>query len=116
MHELGVVFALIKQVKEVAMENKVTKVTKISVDLGEVSTVIPYLLTDCFNWAITKEENELLKDCALEINQIKAVTICNHCGHEYSTVEFAKICPKCKSDDTYLKEGNEFIIKTIEAI
>jgi len=114
MHELGVVFHLIKEVNKIAEENDVKEIKKITIDLGEVSTVIPYLLEDCFNWAIKKEEK--MKNCKLEINIVKAITICNDCGHEYSTVEFAKVCPKCGSENTVLKVGNEFVIKDIEVI
>ena len=52
MHELGVVFSIIKTVEEVAAENDVTEVSAVKLHLGEVSTVIPEYLTDCWNWAV----------------------------------------------------------------
>ena len=43
MHELGVVFSIIKTVEEVAAENDVTEVSAVKLHLGEVSTVITHL-------------------------------------------------------------------------
>ncbi len=42
MHELGIVFHCIKQVNEIAAENHVKKINSVTVEIGEVSTVIPY--------------------------------------------------------------------------
>ncbi len=111
MHELGVVFNVIDSVKAVAVENNVTAVTGVTLELGEVSTVIPEYLVDCWNWAIKK--HPLLTNCELTIERIPAVTYCEDCGAEYETVKYAKICPKCGSDHTYLLRGNEFTIKEI---
>ncbi len=111
MHELGIVFYIIRDVKEVARENKVDKVKTVVMDIGEVSTIIPEYLTDCWRWAADKED--LLRGCELKINTIPAVTYCEDCGKEYSTVEHGKKCPHCGSDRTYLLRGNEVEIKEI---
>ena len=113
MHELGVVFHIIDDLKEVAVSNEITEITKVVLELGEVSTVIDSYLTDCWKWAIKKEE--LLKDSELVIEKINAVTYCEDCKSEYETVKYGKICPKCGSRHTYLLRGNEFNIKEIEA-
>ena len=45
MHELGVVFHVIKSVNRIAEENGVSRVSAVTIELGEVSSVIPdYLL------------------------------------------------------------------------
>ena len=113
MHELGVVFHIMKTVKNVAVQNDVTQIATVTVELGEVSTVIPSYLTDCWQWARAKEE--MFKDCALEIETIPALTYCENCGKTYGTVEHGKICPFCQSEKTYLVQGNEFNVKEIEA-
>lgn len=46
MHELGVVFHLLDTTKKVAKENNVKHVNRVTVELGEVSTVIPHLLNE----------------------------------------------------------------------
>ncbi|MCH5157407.1 MAG: hydrogenase maturation nickel metallochaperone HypA [Clostridiales bacterium] len=112
MHELGVVFHCIKQIKEIAAANNVTKINSVTIEIGEVSTVIPYYFEDCWNWAIKKED--LLMDSKLNIEVIPAVTHCEDCLKDYPTVVHGKTCPHCGSANTFLLEGNELYIKQIE--
>lgn len=112
MHELGIVFNIIRTVKDVAKENNVTSIKVLTLDIGEVSTIIPSYLIDCYDWA--KKKEPLLENSTLKVNTIKAVTICNSCHKEYETVRYAKTCPYCGSTDTELKVGNEVEIKEIE--
>ncbi len=112
MHELGIVFYIIRDVKQVAEENHVNHVSAVVMDIGEVSTVVPHLLSDCWRWATDKED--LLKGCELKVNLIPAVTHCDGCGHEYETVSYGKTCPQCHSENTWLLRGNEVEIKQIE--
>lgn len=114
MHELGVVFYVIDECKKVAEENNVKHINAVVIQLGTVSGVIDSYLTDCWNWAVKKQD--IMTDCELKIERIDAITHCENCGKNYDTLAFGKICPKCHSDNTYLLQGNEFYIKEIEAI
>ena len=111
MHELGIVFYIIREVKKVAEENHVERVSMVVMDIGEVSTVVPHLLTDCWRWAADKEEQ--LKGCELQCNIIPAVTWCDDCHTEYEPVKFGKTCPHCHSGNTWLLRGNEVEIREI---
>lgn len=113
MHELGVVFHIMKTVRNVAEENGITDIASVTVELGQVSTVIPSYLTDCWTWAAAKED--LFKGASLKIDTIPAVTYCENCQQTYETVAHGKTCPYCQSDQTYLIQGNEFNVKEIEA-
>lgn len=113
MHELGIVFHIIKSVESVAKENDLSEIASVTLELGEVSTVIPSYLTDCWKWATDK--TDILKGARLEVETIPAVTYCEECGETYGTVEHGKICPYCQSDRTYLLKGQEVNIKEIEA-
>lgn len=114
MHELGIVFYIIRDMKKVAEENTATHVTSVTLSLGEVSGVVPYMLQDCWKWAITKEP--LLTDCELKIEPIEAVTYCEDCRQEYPTIQHGKTCPHCSGTHTYLIRGNEVEIKEISVI
>jgi len=113
MHELGVVFNIKQQIEDVAKENNVKNVTSLTIELGEVSTFVPELFTECFEWA--KKKSEVLKNCKLNLVILKAITYCEDCKKTYSTTEFGRTCPYCKSPHTYLVTGNELKIKQIEA-
>lgn len=114
MHELGIVFYIIRDVKKAAQENGVEHVKTVVMNIGEVSTVVPEYIMDCWRWAADKED--LLRGCELRCNILPAVTYCEDCGKEYPTVEHGRICPYCGSEKTYLVKGNEVEIKEIEVL
>lgn len=113
MHEMGTVMYVIRTVNEVCEENKLTKVGSVTLQVGEVSGILPEYLISFWQWAIKKEK--YLKEAELIIEQIDAVTRCGNCGKTYETVKYAKVCPFCGSDHTWLETGNEYIIKEIAA-
>ena len=113
MHELGIVFHVIKSVEEIAQENELTKVSAVTLSIGEVSGIVPSYLTDCWRWAA--DRSDLLRGAELRVETIDAVTVCNACGRTYPTVENGRTCPHCGSDDTVLLRGNEIEVKEIEA-
>ena len=112
MHELGIVFYIIRDVKQAAEEHGVSHVSGVVMNIGEVSTIVPTYLTDCWRWAADKED--LLRGCELKINILPAVTHCEDCGRDYPTVRHGKTCPHCNSQNTWLLRGNEVEIKEIE--
>ena len=57
MHELGVVFQAIKIVEEVAKENNLTEIESVTVEIGEVSTVIESYLQNCRKWSVEKKSD-----------------------------------------------------------
>jgi hydrogenase nickel incorporation protein HypA/HybF len=112
MHELGIVFYIIRDAKQAALENGLEHIDAVVMNIGEVSTVVPEYLADCWRWAADKEP--MLKGCELKINQIPAVSWCDACKSEYATVAHGRKCPNCGSEATWLLRGNEVEIKEIE--
>lgn len=114
MHELGVVFHVIRSVENLAQEHGLTEIKSVTLEVGEVSTVIEEYLRKCWKWSVEKK-SVILKNTELIVEKIPAVTYCEDCKKEYGTVEHGKNCPYCGSQNTYLIRGNEFMIKEIEA-
>ena len=50
MHELGIVFHIIRTVEDVAKENHVARIQRVTLQLGEVSGVCESYLHDCWKW------------------------------------------------------------------
>lgn len=111
MHELGIVFHIADSVSDIAKENNAAKVHSVTLEIGEVSTIVPEYLIDVWNWNCKK--TPLLDGCELKIEQIHAITRCEDCEQTYDTVPQGKICPYCGSANTYLVTGNEVNIKEI---
>lgn len=114
MHELGVVKHVIDVLKDIAKEQNLSKIGSVTLEIGEVSLIIPEYITDC--WQYYKKKEALILDAELKVEILPAVTICEDCNKTYETVKYGKTCPFCKSGNTHLVSGNEFIIKEIEAI
>ena len=112
MHELGIVFHIIRTVEDVAKENHVARIQRVTLQLGEVSGVVESYLQDCWKWAAAK--SEILPGAALTVEQIPAITLCEDCGQQYPTVPHGRTCPHCGSEDTWLLRGSEISIKEIE--
>ena len=112
VHELGIVFHMIDTLEEVGRQNELSAIRRVTLDLGEVSGILPDYLLDCWKWAVNR--TELLRGAELDIRQLPATTICHACGRTYPTVEHGKICPHCGSPNTVLLRGDEVEIATIE--
>ncbi len=112
MHELGIVFHIVKTVEEIAAENQADRVGKVVLQIGEVSTIIPSYLEDYWKWKCSK--SPVMEGCELVIETIPAITFCEDCRETFATVEHGKTCPYCGSGNTYLIQGNEHQIKEIE--
>ena len=114
MHELGIVFHMIETLEEVGAQNDLSCIRRVTLELGEVSGILPDYLLDCWRWAA--DRSELLRGAELELVQIDAVTVCNACGRTYPTVAHGRVCPHCGSPDTVLLRGNEIEIATVEGM
>jgi len=113
MHEMGIVLHLAKTLDETAAEEKLNKIGKVVLQVGEVSGIMTDLFTDCWNYF--KGRHEVLRDSELVLETIPAVTYCDNCKGTYETVKYGKECPYCHSGETWLLKGSECIIKEIEA-
>lgn len=112
MHELGIVYHIIRDVENVARANGVSRVSSVTLLLGEVSGVVPDLLLDAWRWAADKKPTT--EGSELIVEPVEAVTHCEACGRDYATVEHGKTCPHCGSGETYLLQGQDVMIKQIE--
>ena len=114
MHELGTIYYVIDTVEQLMAENQLTKVGSITLQVGEVSGIIPEYLQEF--WEYARKKTEHFQETELIIEKLEAVTYCQDCGKTYSTMQYKKICPYCGSGNTVLVTGNEYIIKEIEAM
>lgn len=111
MHELGIVVYVIDEVEKVAKENNVKEVTKVTLEVGEVSGIVRSYFEDCWKWSIAK--SEYLQNCELDLIIIEAKSYCQDCKKIYKT-SLGRTCPKCGSENTYLVSGKEMKIKNVE--
>ena len=111
MHELGIVFSIMDTLENVAKENQLQHIQSVTIEVGEVSAVIPEYLVDCWGWA--RQKKDLVTQCEMRVEILPAVTHCGGCGEDYPTVTYGRSCPHCCSEKTWLLTGNEINIKEI---
>ena len=112
MHEMGTVMYVIRAVNEVCEQNKLSKVASVTLEIGEVSGIIPEYIQNFWHWAVTKEK--CLRDAELIIEPIKS---------RYSLRQLRKKPTKqsntprsaltAAARNTWLETGNEYNIKEI---
>lgn len=110
---MGIVLHLAKTLDETAKTERLSRIGKVTLQVGEVSGIMTDLFSDCWNYF--KGRYPALTDSELVIEPVKAVTWCDGCKREYETVLYGKTCPYCGSGETWLVKGSECIIKEIEA-
>ena len=113
MHELGIVVKVLEQVDAAAEENGAEKVLGVTMEVGEVSSIVPDLFTDAFDWA--KKKTRYAQDAKLNMIIIEGRTYCQSCGETYRTTEYGRKCPHCGSYETYLLTGDQVVVKDISA-
>lgn len=112
MHEMGIILHLAKTLTETAEQEHVKTITRVTLEVGEVSGIVTDYFTDCWNYF--RKRHPVLETAELEIIPIPAVTWCDACKRTYPTVQYGRTCPHCGSGETWLLRGNECIIKEIE--
>lgn len=112
MHELGVVIEVVKTIENIMSEQQLTKVEKIVLQIGELSSMIPKYIESCYPAAV---ENTSLQDTKLEIEVLPGNAICKECNQVFNIIKNDSNCPRCNSKSWELLGGKEFMIKEILA-
>ncbi|MDE5985352.1 MAG: hydrogenase maturation nickel metallochaperone HypA [Eubacterium sp.] len=111
MHELGVVLEIFDLVEEIMKEQGLKKVSSITVEVGELSGILPDYLSEC--WKVARLGGTF-DNTELKLIHIPATARCT-CGAEYEMTRNNRICPKCHKTDYEVIKGREFMVLSIEA-
>ncbi len=111
MHEVSIIQNVIKIVSEKAIENKLTKVNKVTLKIGELSGVMAECLNFAFEICIM---DTMLEGSTLEIEKVSAVGECKDCKQEFPIDHFNKLCPCCNKFCSSIISGYELYVNTIE--
>ena len=112
MHELGIVYEVIKVVDRFSKENNITKVEKIVLEIGKLSQAIQRFIEECYQEAVNETPYEKTE---LEIIVMPANARCKVCNQIYDIIKERKICPRCNGGEYDLISGQEFNIKEVVA-
>lgn len=110
MHEIGILFEVVKSVEKFAKENDVEKIETLVLQIGELSSMIPKYMKNLYPAAV---EGTILEGSELEIEILPANALCKDCRKVFKLVENSGICPKCDTKNWEMLSGKEFYIKEI---
>ena len=111
MHELSVTENMLGVVLRHAQANNATKVSRINMVLGDMSTVMEESVRFYFD-IISKET--IAEGAELNFTRTKLLGHCGLCGKEFEVVEFDFRCPECQGTETEIISGREFQVESIE--
>ena len=112
MHELGLCDALMRMVKDIAAEQKLSHVEKITLSIGELSGVVPAYMTDCWDAVIDGTD---YRDVKLAIETVPGIAQCMECGEEFHIDLNTMHCPFCGGGKLAPVSGQDMELKEIEA-
>lgn len=113
MHELGVVMEVVNAVEAFARENDVERVASVTLQIGELSSMIPRYVEASYPAAC---DGTLLEGSVLKIEVLPANGRCRACGRIYNVPLNEGTCPFCGGSARDMISGREFLIKEIEAL
>ncbi|MEA4895561.1 MAG: hydrogenase maturation nickel metallochaperone HypA [Oscillospiraceae bacterium] len=112
MHELSVCFEVVRTLEELVAENGLNEVQSVTLEIGELSSMIPKYMEECFPAAV---DGTRFEHTRLEIEVISGLGRCNRCSRLYQLLPAEGICPECGAKDFAVISGTEFNIKEILA-
>ena len=112
LHELGVVIEVVNTVEKIAVEQQLTKIDTIVLQIGELSSMIPKYIESCFPAAV---DGTMMEDTKLEIEVLPANALCKECKKVFNIPANQGTCPACSSRGWEMLSGKEFMIKEIRA-
>lgn len=112
MHELGLVYQVVKTIDEVVAEQGLTEVSEINLAVGEMTDVVPRFIEEA--WKSAKHTTSY-PNAVMNVEVIEGRARCNDCGFECKVREIEFECPSCNSTNLSVIAGREFEIKNIVA-
>ena len=80
MHELGIVLEIFELLEEIMEEQKLKKVSSVTLEVGELSGILPDFFKEC--WSAARLGSDAFGDTELIIEFKPAIAKCR-CGYEY---------------------------------
>lgn len=112
MHELSLIQGTLDSVLPVARQNGATRITNITLRVGEMTMVVPEAME--FAFEALSEDIPMLEGCELVMEFVKPLSRCLDCGTEFEHDRFHNHCTNCDSSDTVLIAGRELNVASME--
>ncbi|GFP21729.1 hydrogenase nickel incorporation protein HypA/HybF [Candidatus Hakubella thermalkaliphila] len=112
MHEFSITQDMINVVVDQAKKSGARKVKRVSLALGELSSVTEESVNFYFQ-ALSK--GTIAEGAELIFRTVPATYRCHQCQEQFSGEEDRLTCPRCGGSQISLVEGNDILVESIEA-
>ena len=112
MHELGICDALLKMVRSIAEEEALEEISRITIEVGSLSGVVPAYMSDC--WEAVTDGTELA-DVEFVVEELEGTARCLDCGEEFPADCNRLRCPSCGGEKLTPLTGRDLTLKEILA-
>jgi len=112
MHELGIVYQILKTVDDIKKEQNLHEIESVVLQIGEMTDIVPQLVEEAWEAACNETDYNGTK---LRTEVIPARAECADCNYEAAVRNLGLSCPNCGSCNFKIISGREFLIKEITA-
>ena len=110
MHEVSLVRDLLKQAEQAMLQNHLSSLTAIHVEIGPLSGVDPLLVEQAFQSLI---HETIFTNTRLVVEQPKLMAVCRECARGFEIMDFQFRCPDCKSNKVQVTSGDQLRLVSI---
>ncbi|MBE5854385.1 MAG: hydrogenase maturation nickel metallochaperone HypA [Lachnospiraceae bacterium] len=111
MHELSIVKRFMNIALEEAEKRKIDRITALTLQVGEMTDVLPEYLHKYYDMCA---EGTVLEGSKLIIEPVPMKVKCLSCGHEYNPMKTKdRVCDACGSGECKLLEGRDITVKAL---
>lgn len=112
MHEVHLVRAIVEKVEKQAASTGAKRVKRVQIRFNPLTSHSGDHVQ--FSFDIVKKESRLLKNAALELNEVEPLLRCHHCAHQFCGHHLPDICPKCGSVDVVAVNSTDMVLEDFE--
>ena len=110
MHEQGICDAMLKMVRGIMKDEELDTITRITVEVGSLSGVMPGFLADCWEAVVDGTE---LEETEFVIEELAGTARCLDCGAEFVADLNDLSCPECRGKKLTPLTGRDLTLKEI---
>lgn len=110
MHEFSIALSIVDIASDEVQKNRAKGVEKIDLEIGKLSGVEIDSLKFVWDPAV---KDTVLEAARRNIIEIDGLSVCQDCGHSFSSDYLFNECPECGSMFTTLKSGKELRVKSL---
>ncbi len=111
MHEMSIAESIVEIIRETLGEDNHRKLVSVTVEVGELTAVVPESLEFCFNAII---ETTPYRGAKIHIKNVPLTGQCPDCEKEFPIQKFSFVCPECGSRQIKILGGQELKVSELE--